>query len=88
MAKLGLTLLPKIEYASPALTAALLPDGINAGQVMQHMMQEHQVAIGQGVGELSNKLLRVAHMGYVFQADITDCLNALELSLQHIRTGD
>ena len=61
ISSLGLQLFSKAP--SNALTAIVMPDGINSGDLIQHMREVHQVVMADGQGELQGKIVRFAHMG-------------------------
>jgi len=74
---LGLELFANESYASDTITAVKVPDGIDGGLVRRQLLERHGVAIGDGSGKLAGKIWRIAHMGYVSEANIDQAVAAL-----------
>ncbi len=77
---LGLELLAT-DHPSHAVTAALVPDGIDAPAVCKSMREEHGVIIAGGQKHLKPRLIRLGHLGMVTGRDILAGLSALERTL-------
>ncbi len=78
---LGFTLFADPRYASPAVTALRPPAGVDANALIRHARDVENVEMAGGQGELSGKLLRIGHMGYVHEAEMQDALSALGRAL-------
>ena len=48
------------------------------------LREEYDTVLGGGQGELTGKIFRVGHLGYVHEADIQACLDALKLALPRL----
>jgi len=70
---LGLDLLAADAVASRTVTSITTPD---AGRILA-ALRERGVELGGGLGPLDGRLLRVGHMGWVTEADITQVLACL-----------
>ncbi len=79
--KLGLEILPERRFASDTLTAIKLPEDIDGKEFVARVLDEHNVVLGGGQGELTGKIFRIGHMGWVEIADIDDALAAAESTL-------
>jgi aspartate aminotransferase-like enzyme len=80
--ELGLQLVPVDErYASDTVTAFWVPDGWTDQALAERLRVEHDVVLATGQGELSGRILRIGHMGYVSEADIDQVLEALRQTL-------
>jgi aspartate aminotransferase-like enzyme len=79
---LGLKLLPK----SPAnsVTAALVPEGVDAPAVVKRMRDTYGVTIAGGQAELKPRLIRIGHLGFYDAPDILIALAALERALADV----
>lgn len=75
---LGLRLFAAEQCASPTMTAVRVPEGTSALDVKQRLLSEHAVAVAAGMGSVSDKVLRIAHMGYCTPAEIGNVLLSLE----------
>lgn len=60
---LGLELLVEEEYRMPQLTAVKVPEGIEDKTVRKALLNEYNIEIGGGLGELAGKLWRIGLMG-------------------------
>lgn len=74
---LGFELFPDPRYASPTVTALRPPVGVDAHRLIQQA-RDQSVEFAGGQGELSGKIIRIGHLGYVHEADIQSALNTLE----------
>ncbi len=78
---LGFTLFADPHHASPAVTALRPPAGMDANALIRCMRDEENVELAGGQGELSGKIIRIGHLGYVHDTDLQDALYALERAL-------
>ena len=63
------------------LTSVRMPDGMPAGPVVARAYKDYGVILTAGQGALKDKVLRVAHMGWVDWADMAAGLHAVAMSL-------
>ncbi len=77
--KRGWTLFAK----NPAdiLTGIVMPDGVDGQALVQSILAEDNISIAGGQAELSGKIVRIAHMGYIQKADVERGLAALDKRL-------
>lgn len=68
--ELGFRPLPRRGYAAPTVTAAFVPEGVSALQLMRRLHDELNITICTGFGENLDKVIRLGHMGYVDMADV------------------
>jgi aspartate aminotransferase-like enzyme len=79
---MGLELFVKEEkYSTWGLTSICLPEGVKASPVIAKAWKDCSVILTAGQGELKEKVIRLAHMGWVDWADIAAGLHALAYSL-------
>lgn len=62
--EIGLELFPEEPLASPTVTAFKVPEGITGKQIRQVMREDYSILVAGGMDELSEKIIRVGHMGY------------------------
>ena len=79
---LGLGLLAEPHFASNAVTAVTFPDGISAEEVRARLQIEFGIAVAGGQGPLKDRIIRIGHMGYVSEEDITALLSAIAVIVQ------
>ncbi|MFB6165545.1 MAG: alanine--glyoxylate aminotransferase family protein [Haloarculaceae archaeon] len=61
---MGLELNPEDDWWLPSLNAVRLPDGVDDGAVIGHVVDEHGVEIASGLGALAGDVLRIGCMGH------------------------
>ncbi|MEM9806830.1 MAG: alanine--glyoxylate aminotransferase family protein [Cyanobacteria bacterium P01_D01_bin.56] len=78
LAELGLSCHVPKEYRLPTLTTVSVPDGVDAKAVTSKMLADHNIEIGNGLGELGGKVWRIGLMGYNSQPEnVERVLNAM-----------
>ncbi|HIE09333.1 MAG TPA: alanine--glyoxylate aminotransferase family protein [Armatimonadetes bacterium] len=65
------------SYASPAVTAIVLPEGVDDTALRREMRERYGVVIAGGQGPLKGRVVRIGHVGYVLPSDIVLALSAL-----------
>ncbi len=83
MAALGLQLYAPQAY-SDAVTAVVAPPGIDGQKVVRILREKHNLTIAGGQDQAKGKIFRLAHMGYIDQADILEGIAAVELTLKEL----
>lgn len=79
---LGLELLVQDEkYASAAITAVKMPEGIEWKDLNNLLVKEFNVEIAGGQDDLKGKIFRIGHIGYVQDMDLLQAIGALEMAL-------
>jgi len=63
LTNLGFEMLVPEAYASPIATAVKARPEFTLDELTKWLMDEHQIAIGGGLGELTGKVIRVGHLG-------------------------
>lgn len=61
---MGLALHVASAYRLPSLTTVRVPEGVNEAQVRAKLLNDYNIEIGGGLGELKGKVWRVGLMGY------------------------
>jgi aspartate aminotransferase-like enzyme len=80
---LGLELLSK--NPADAVTAIKVPQGVDGAALQKILDEKYGVQIAGGQGHLKNKIIRIAHMGYIGKSDIITAISALESSLKDLK---
>lgn len=81
---MGLRLLARDDNASPAVTAVIGPDGIEADRIRKFMLENFNIVLAGGQQSLANVIFRIGHLGYVRQLDLLGVLAALEITLDRL----
>jgi len=66
---------------SPALTAVLMPEGVDEREARRVILQRFGVSLGAGLGALVGQALRIGHLGDFNDAMLIGALGAVELGL-------
>lgn len=80
MQSLGLTLFADPAHYSNTVTAANLPAGFNANQVLEELRVKYDIICGASKAP-GLEIIRIGHMGYVSEADIDQVVAALKVIL-------
>ena len=64
MEAMGLGLNPDDEYWLPSLNAVRVPDGVDDGDVIDHLLDHYDLEIASGLGDLEGDVFRIGCMGY------------------------
>ncbi|HLZ21152.1 MAG TPA: alanine--glyoxylate aminotransferase family protein [Ktedonobacterales bacterium] len=78
---LGLELFADPAHASNTVTAIKVPEGIDSKALTKALREREGVVIAGGQDRLEGQIIRIGHLGYVSEADITACMDALERQL-------
>ncbi|MCP9808878.1 alanine--glyoxylate aminotransferase family protein [Cyanobium sp. HWJ4-Hawea] len=83
---LGLDMHAPEHLRLPTLTTVRIPEGVNGKAFTQHLLNEHGIEVGGGLGALAGKVWRVGLMGYNSQrANVDRLLNLIETELPAFR---
>jgi alanine-glyoxylate transaminase/serine-glyoxylate transaminase/serine-pyruvate transaminase len=76
---MGLSFIVEEAYRLPQLNAVTIPEGVDDAAVRNRLLQEYNLEIGAGLGDLAGKVWRIGLMGHACNADnVAYCLNALD----------
>jgi aspartate aminotransferase-like enzyme len=81
---LGLKLLADERVASNTVTAVRVPDGVDGAALNKMMRTEYNTVLAGGQGPLTGKIFRIGHLGFVSEADLQACFDALKLALPRV----
>ena len=80
--KIGLSPYVKEQERLPELTSVKVPDGVDEASVRLKLLNDYNIEIGAGLGELAGKVWRIGLMGYTSnEKNIDACVNALKAIL-------
>ena len=78
--EMGLNLLAKEGYGSPAVTA-VQPEDIDAEDIRKGIKNDFDILLAGGQDHLKGKIFRIGHLGFVNDRDIISVVGALESTL-------
>ncbi|MCF7870903.1 MAG: alanine--glyoxylate aminotransferase family protein [Candidatus Omnitrophica bacterium] len=79
---LGLSVLSSRPSAST--TAIKLPDNIKSSQIVKILREKYGLAIAGGQAQLKDKIVRIAHMGWINAQDLISCFSLFEVALKEV----
>ncbi len=83
LAELGLTLLVEENSRLPQLNTVVIPEGVDDASVRGQLLNDYNLEIGAGLGELAGKVWRIGLMGYgASDKNVDFCLSALKQVLK------
>jgi alanine-glyoxylate transaminase/serine-glyoxylate transaminase/serine-pyruvate transaminase len=71
------------EYSN-ALTAVLVPEEIDAGEVLRVAESHWQLSLGTGLGRIRGRAFRIGHLGWLNQLELLGTLAGVELTLHEL----
>lgn len=83
MLTLGLSLFAP-DSPSDAVTAVLVPSGMDAGKIIKHVWEKQGIKIADGQDQAKGKIFRIAHMGYIREPDLLVGIAAIEMALKDL----
>lgn len=78
---MGLHLYADPAFASNTVTAIDVPEGVDGKALTKAMRENEGVVIAGGQEHLEGRIVRIGHLGYFSEADLTACMDALERQL-------
>jgi alanine-glyoxylate transaminase / serine-glyoxylate transaminase / serine-pyruvate transaminase len=73
---IGLSMHVEREYRLPTLTTVCIPPGVDGKAIARQLLNEYDIEIGGGLGELAGKVWRVGLMGFNSRQESVDQLLA------------
>ena len=68
------------EYSN-SLTAVLMPDGYDADELRQLILEKFNMSLGTGLGKLKGKVFRIGHLGDFNELMLAGTLSGIEMGL-------
>lgn len=82
---MGLSLLAEDErFASNTVTAVTMPEGQDPDVFRKKMDKDYDVILQGGQADLTGKIFRIGHMGWVSEADIDEVFVAMRTALPEV----
>lgn len=66
----GFTLFAEKDFRAPGITSFRVPASTSSHALQKYLEEKHQIFVGVGVGSWESEVIRVGHMGWVFDQDI------------------
>jgi aspartate aminotransferase-like enzyme len=75
---LGFKLMAEDGCASPTVTSFWVPEGKDGKAWLTEIKEKYKIILTGGMGELKEKIIRIAHMGWTTEADLDPVFKALK----------
>ncbi|UVK52261.1 aminotransferase class V-fold PLP-dependent enzyme [Mesorhizobium sp. AR02] len=69
------------KWHSDTVSAILVPDGIDSGDVVKRAYQTYQTSLGGGLNKVMGKVFRIGHLGWLNEVMVLASLSAAEMAL-------
>jgi aspartate aminotransferase-like enzyme len=76
--RIGFELFADQQFASNTVTAVALPEEISAKSVLSLMRERHAIELQGGQGHLSDRMVRIGHMGWVSAPELEAVIAGLD----------
>jgi len=77
---LGLVVFSQCPSASA--TAISMPESVKSSEIVKSLRKEYGISIAGGQAQLKDKIVRIAHMGWINEQDLFMCFSLLEKVLK------
>lgn len=67
---------------SNSLTAVVVPEGVDSGQIIKVAEAKYNLALGVGLGRLRGKIFRIGHLGALNELEVLATLGGVEMVLR------
>ena len=82
LSELGISYLVEKSSRLPQLNSVFIPEGVNDAEVRTTLLNDYNMEIGAGLGNLAGKIWRIGLMGYTSRKEnIELCLSALKKTI-------
>jgi alanine-glyoxylate transaminase / serine-glyoxylate transaminase / serine-pyruvate transaminase len=70
------------RHYSSSLTAVRLPEGHSANALRQVILERHNMSLGNGLGQLNDRVFRIGHLGDFGDLQLVGTLGGVEMGLR------
>lgn len=70
------------KWHSDTVSAILVPDGIDSGDVVRRAYHGYQTSLGVGLNKVAGKVFRIGHLGWVNEVMMCGAISAAEMALR------
>ena len=72
------------EWFSDTVTAILVPDGVDANQVIRTAYARYGLSLGAGLNKVAGKVFRIGHLGSLNEIMVLQALGGVELAMRDV----
>jgi len=83
--EMGLGLFADPPYNSNVVTAITLPEGVSPQTVREELRAHYNTVIAGGLGKLKDSVVRIGHVGFFTEEDLTKTLEQLDTVVKRLK---
>jgi alanine-glyoxylate transaminase / serine-glyoxylate transaminase / serine-pyruvate transaminase len=72
------------QWYSDTVTAVVVPDGIDANDVIKTAYHSYDMSLGGGLNKLAGKVFRIGHLGWLNEIMVLQALGGVELAMRDV----
>ncbi|MBL8704291.1 MAG: aminotransferase class V-fold PLP-dependent enzyme, partial [Rhodospirillales bacterium] len=72
------------EWFSDTVTAVLVPEGVNANDVIRTAYERYDLSLGAGLNKVAGKVFRIGHLGWLNEIMVLQALGGVELAMRDV----
>jgi len=69
------------EWHSDTVTAIVVPDGIDANDIIKTAYQRYDLSLGAGLSKVAGKVFRIGHLGWLNEIMVMQALGGVEMAM-------
>jgi len=72
------------EWYSDTVTAVVVPDGVDANDVIKTAYNRYDLSLGGGLNRVAGKVFRIGHLGWLNEIMVMQALGGVELAMHDV----
>jgi alanine-glyoxylate transaminase/serine-glyoxylate transaminase/serine-pyruvate transaminase len=72
------------EWFSDTVTAVVVPDGVDANDVIKTAYNRYDLSLGSGLNKVAGKVFRIGHLGWLNEIMVLQALGGVELAMRDV----
>jgi alanine-glyoxylate transaminase / serine-glyoxylate transaminase / serine-pyruvate transaminase len=72
------------DWFSDTVTAVLVPEGVDANEVIKTAYDRYDLSLGTGLNKIAGKVFRIGHIGWLNEIMVLQALGGAELAMRDV----
>ena len=72
------------KWHSDTVTAIVVPENIDANDVIKTAYHKYGVSLGGGLGQVAGKVFRIGHLGWLNETMVLQALGGVEMAMRDV----
>lgn len=72
------------KWYSDTVTAVMVPEGVNSGDVIRRAFERYNLALGAGLSQVAGKLFRIGHLGDLNELMCLGAITGAEMAMRDV----